>query len=344
MASIKTKMAVGVFVIAGFGLAFVAIIWLGTSNYFEKGSFYAAYFDESVQGLGKDSPVKYRGVPIGRVASVTVAPDGNLIEVLMKIESGPKPGSNMVAQLKSVGITGIMFVELDLKAAGTPDFSPRLSFEPEHPVIATRPSDIKQFFDSFSQILDQMKALDLNALSSKFGKILDTIDQALAQARIAETAEALNATMVRVRKLIEAEQWNRILAQADNGTAGLEQFTRNAGEAVAKIDQAFDIAKKIVEENRVAAGQSIQELNRAMVNANTLLDQARGMVSGQGPRIEHLEQQLALVTKNLERATRNLDRLLEGAVQAPSQLIWGQPPAPRPVEGDAPLTEKRFLR
>jgi len=344
MASIKTKMAVGVFVIAGFGLAFMTIIWLGTSNYFEKGSFYESYFDESVQGLDKDSPVKYRGVPIGRVASVAVAPDGNLIQVMMKIESGPKPGPNMVAQLKSVGITGIMFVELDLRSPGTPDLAPRLSFEPEHPVIATRPSDIKQIFDSFSQILDQIKALDLNSISSKFSKILDKVDQSIAQARIAETADALNATMVRVRKLMEAEQWNRILAQADAGTAGLERFTRSASMAMEKIDQTFDLTKNLVEENRSGASHSIAELDRALINANTLLEQARNLVGGQGPRISHLQQQLALAVKNLERATRNLDRLLEGAVQAPSQLIWGQPPAPRPFEEDSPPTEKRLLR
>ena len=67
MATLKTKFMVGLFVVTGFSFAVVAVVWLGMSNYFEKGQYYVAYFDESVQGLDKDSPVKYRGVTIGSV-------------------------------------------------------------------------------------------------------------------------------------------------------------------------------------------------------------------------------------------------------------------------------------
>jgi len=145
MASIKTKFNVGLFVMLGIIIATVAIMWLGISNYFEKGKLYAAYFDESVQGLNKDSPVKYRGVTIGRVDSIRVAPDATLIEVVMKIETDLKHGSNLVAQLKSVGITGIMFVELDHKRDDEPNYSPEINFPSKYLVIATKPSDIKLY-------------------------------------------------------------------------------------------------------------------------------------------------------------------------------------------------------
>ena len=45
MASIKTKFTVGLFVAIGLAIAIVAIIWLGMSNYLQKGQFYSAYFD-----------------------------------------------------------------------------------------------------------------------------------------------------------------------------------------------------------------------------------------------------------------------------------------------------------
>ena len=51
-----------------------------------KGSLYSVYFDESVQGLQVDSAIKYRGVEIGKVQSIEVAPDNRLIEVIMKID------------------------------------------------------------------------------------------------------------------------------------------------------------------------------------------------------------------------------------------------------------------
>ena len=74
MASQKTKFALGLFVTCGIGMVFLAVIWLGMSRYFKKGHYYATYFNESVQGLDVDSPVKYRGVSVGRVERIVVAP------------------------------------------------------------------------------------------------------------------------------------------------------------------------------------------------------------------------------------------------------------------------------
>lgn len=178
MASIKTKFNVGLFVVLGFSIAMVAVLWLSISHYFEKGKLYAAYFDESVQGLNKDSPVKYRGVTIGRVESIRVAPDATLIEVVMKLESGLKPGMNLVAQLKSVGITGIMFVELDRKKEGDPEYSPEINFPSKYMVISTKPSDIKLYMEGFAKILRQINELDLKSSLDKWDSALSSVEKA----------------------------------------------------------------------------------------------------------------------------------------------------------------------
>jgi len=73
MASTRIKFTVGLFVASGIGFALIAVIWLGMSRFLEKGQYYATYFNESVQGLDIESPVKYRGVSIGRVQRVGVA-------------------------------------------------------------------------------------------------------------------------------------------------------------------------------------------------------------------------------------------------------------------------------
>ena len=73
MASQKTKFMVGIFVAGGFGIALVAFIWLGMSRFLETGRYYAVYFNESVQGLTVDSPVKYRGVAVGKPVVVAHA-------------------------------------------------------------------------------------------------------------------------------------------------------------------------------------------------------------------------------------------------------------------------------
>jgi len=65
----------GLFVVVSILVVVVATFWLGAQR-FERDSFQAVtYFDESVQGLEVGSPVKWRGVTIGTVAELTVAPD-----------------------------------------------------------------------------------------------------------------------------------------------------------------------------------------------------------------------------------------------------------------------------
>lgn len=82
----SSKFLIGLFVIIGVLICAVIIIWVGASRVFMKGSLYSVYFDESVRGLQVDSAIKYRGVDIGKVQSIDVAPDYRLIEVIMKIE------------------------------------------------------------------------------------------------------------------------------------------------------------------------------------------------------------------------------------------------------------------
>ena len=184
MASIKTKFTVGLFLIVGFAMAFVAIMWIGMSDYFEKGSLYAAYFDESVQGLEKDSAVKYRGVSIGRVEHVGVAEDATLIQVVMKIEKDLGPEAlqqEIVAQLKSIGITGIMFIELDRKTENDPDLSPKLPFSSKYPVIATKPSGIAKLLKGLEDFVSQVNAMDVEGISNRLKSSLDTINQTIGR-------------------------------------------------------------------------------------------------------------------------------------------------------------------
>src|SRR6056297_3346379 len=113
MPSVRTQFSVGLFVVIGMAVVVIFILWLGLMQYFVEGRKYVAFFDESVQGLNKDSAVKYRGVDIGRVDDIRVAPDGRLVQIILELRQPLRDNEDIFAQIKSVGITGIMFVELE---------------------------------------------------------------------------------------------------------------------------------------------------------------------------------------------------------------------------------------
>src|SRR6266850_135490 len=77
--------AVGAFVLAVIFLAFVAVLWLGRSEFAQDTKRYYIYFRGSVMGLNKGSQVQYNGIPVGRVIDIRVDPH-NLAQIQVTVE------------------------------------------------------------------------------------------------------------------------------------------------------------------------------------------------------------------------------------------------------------------
>ncbi len=286
----KAKFFVGLFIAAGISLAVVAVVLLGMNRFLEKGQFYAVYFDESVQGLKPDSPVKYRGVAIGHIERIGLAPDSRLIEVILKIESDITLEENMVAQQKAVGITGSKFIELDIMNDSTEASSPDLKFPTEYRVLASRPSNISELFRSVDDIVQKLNTLDIVGISDRFKATLDHLGQTLN----------------------------------DIDAKGISNDIKNS---LANINEGFDPARlgrltTGLEKNVNALGKTIHGTNNLVEKVSSLVDRA-------GPDFSNLSRHLTVIGQNLEKTSGNLDNLLEQLSDHPSQLLFGDPPPRR---------------
>jgi phospholipid/cholesterol/gamma-HCH transport system substrate-binding protein len=328
MASIKTKFTVGLFVMIGLAIAIVAIIWVGKSHYLEEGQYYIAYFDESVQGLEKDSPVKYRGVSIGRVDNIGVAPDASLIKVIFRIESGLKLEDHLediVAELKSVGITGIMFIELERKKDDELDLSPETTFPSEYPVIATKPSNISKIIKGIDNVLNQINELDLQGITGKFKSTLDTINKTIADAQIEKILSNIKSSLDKVEIILDVKKWDNIMASFGQASSSFNNFSVNADKTVGKIDS-------IVEENRKEFTEAISNFKYTMKHADILMGNGAGLIKNADVKLSILQRQLFITLQNLEKASYNMNRLLDLISDQPSQIIFGEPPSEKNVE------------
>ena len=276
MGSQRAKFTVGLFVASGIGIAIVAIIWLGMSRFFEKGNYYVTYFNESVQGLDMDSPVKYRGVSIGRVESIGVASDSKLIQVVLKIESGQTLDRNIVAQMKSVGITGIMFIELDQKKKGEPDRSPSLSFPSEYQIVASKPSDISELLQGIDDVLSQIKSLDVEGIGNKVKLTLDHVNQLMNDIGVKGISGRVELTLDSINQVIAAaeigvkEVSNKLESSLDH----LNQVMVDAAikETSDKINLTLDHLNQVmidaaIKETFDKVNLTLDNLNQVMVDA-----------------------------------------------------------------------------
>ncbi len=64
---------VGAFVLAAVALGVVAAVYLGAGRVLQHRVRFVAVFSEDLAGLEVDAPVKFRGVPVGRVSSINLS-------------------------------------------------------------------------------------------------------------------------------------------------------------------------------------------------------------------------------------------------------------------------------
>jgi len=295
MARQKTNLIIGLFVILGVVMGVVAIIWVGATSYFQKGTTYVSYFDESVQGLQLNSAVKFRGVDVGLVESIRVAPDNRNIGVVMKVNMREKLQQDYVAQLKSAGITGIMFVELDLRKPGEPDLSPKINFPSENPIIGSRPSEMQRLVAGANEIVQKFNQIDAKGISDQ-----------------------LIATTKSLEELIKGKEITSILARVDAAAGNLDRLTARADKVLAGA--ALD---KTVAEAREALGGARKLL--ATVNDQVL---AMKLPATLGEARE-IGRELQATSQNLRQSSETLEMLLQRVYDRPSDLLFGKPPKKR---------------
>jgi len=316
---------VGIFVIIGFSMAIVAVIWLGMSNYLEKGRYHVAYFDESVQGLDKDSPVKYRGVTIGSVNSIGVAPDANLIQVVLKIESDIQLDDSIVAQLKSVGITGIMFVELEKKSEDATVPVQQIEFPAPYPVIATRPSDIRKFFDTITEVLGTFNTLDLQGISGQMQSVLAKIEQAIDDTQIKALVTDLQATLSDINTITAERNWENAFQSLNKAAKAFETFSKAGSQAIDGVRPTIKRFDNAITENEESLKILMVAVNDLVVHIDSLVAVGNHFIEDTHKDISRLLPQLRDTLRQYEKAGKQLNRFLDRIAEQPSQLILGRP-------------------
>ncbi len=200
MSSRADKFKIGLFVVSSTTLAVALMIWLGASRYFEASQTVVAYFTESVQGLQADSPVKFRGVSVGRVRAIKLAPNGTLIEVTMNLNKNFKIASDMGVKMNLLGLTGLKYLEMDAFKLDQQREPIQLDFEPKYPVIATYPSDISEIGSALENIFQKVKGVDVARISYNIEHVTARLDKILSDPKLEHLGSDTADTMRELKK------------------------------------------------------------------------------------------------------------------------------------------------
>ncbi|MGV8073521.1 MAG: MlaD family protein [Syntrophobacteraceae bacterium] len=244
MARTVNPFKLGLFILLAGALGLSAIIWVGASHLFEKKVAYVTYFDESVKGLQKDAVVNYRGVAVGRVAAIKLAPDGRLIEVQIDLRPEFHVDKSLAVQLREQGLTGMRYMEIDTAPKDIEKLTPKIDFIPPSPLIASAPSEIAQLKLALQSMYDKLNSLDLKGLTDNWSKtaelvngLLDHLQEAIDPQIWKDTALALNKTANEGATFMERLSHATSASGMNKGFLDLSatlESTRQASETLAK--------------------------------------------------------------------------------------------------------------
>jgi paraquat-inducible protein B len=262
----------GLFVVLGIATAVAALFWVGARRFHRESIEAVSYFDESVQGLDVGSPVKFRGVLLGSVRDITVAPDHRHVQVTSDIFVDtlsrlglhvPQRGEqfidpNLRVQLASAGITGVRFLETEFfDPERYPP--PQLPFTPPWNYVPSVPSTLKSIEEAAVEIANRLPPLE------------DHARDALAD---------LHTTLGSIDRLA-------VGLHADDGS--FNQLLVRLREAATRVETALDDAKvgpttASVRDTAGAIGQTAsgigderEELHASLVALREALESARAL-------------------------------------------------------------------
>ena len=175
MESDKRYFFEGLFVI-GFSIAIALFfVWLTRSGN-KDDVLYRIHFSESVSGLNMDDPVKFLGVDVGMVKSMTIDPkDPSRVQIDVMLHKNAPIKTDTKASLQFKGITGAYFIELNggsakakyLVAETKPGEVPEILAKKS--TISTLMEQLPRVIEKFSAIEDQTKKVvaDIGAVTAK---------------------------------------------------------------------------------------------------------------------------------------------------------------------------------
>jgi paraquat-inducible protein B len=324
----------GLFVLGGTGALIAGLVWLGIARLQPATHEAWAYFDEAVTGLDVGSPVKFRGVSIGTVASISVAPDKKHLAVHTLLYDsqltalGLDPGQlepncplppGLRAQIVTSYLTQTSFVQVDF-FSDDPEGTQKFPFQVPVNTIRTVRSTFKSIEAGLRDLLRELPELATEARA-----LLAAARQDLADARLPELSKRFERTLQvaeqRITTLDELPVMQSAHATLDEIKGLAAAWRAPAAPTEALLQDLRELAGTL----QGLAGDLRKDLAAAEVPATaaslrTAGDAAQGLGRDLRAELVHLRGALLAIERLATLLEREPGALLRGRSQANSPL------------------------
>jgi paraquat-inducible protein B len=274
---------------------------------------YTTYFDEGVNGLNSGSGISYRGVTIGNVSQINIAPDRRHVEVKFDLgveelkrlglisaedERRIRVPPDLRVQIGSNGLTGSKYLQLDFFLEKTHP-APRLPFPVPKNYIPATPSTFKSLENSLMQAVDTLPVLakQLDALLSQVNNVVDEVREAHLPAEAAKTFASANAAIHVLHDKLQQVPIRELSGDMRDALGKLHSVLSRADALVAHVDSEAGL---------------LASVQRASDNMGDVAGNASGVVSDVGQTLRDLRETIDSIRALAEALETDSDMLIKG--------------------------------
>ena len=301
----------GLFVVVGAVVGIGSIAALGARGFQKETVNYQTFFDESVQGLDLGSPVKFRGVTVGSVSVINIAPDHRHVAVTCQLEvaeikelglsaaRGPKVRMaippDLRVQLGSSGLTDVKFISIDFfPSADNPIIL--LPFPTPDNYIPSARSTMKNLEESVVYAVDRFPELadEIVKLLGKISQLLEDVTDEHIPAKATATLGHVDAVLEDVQRTLKRAGVAKLsndahatlseLTSAATGLNGLIERLQGDRGVIARVERASSAVGDVaygasgIGQDLEATMRDVQEAAMAIQRLGEALDRDSDML------------------------------------------------------------------
>jgi ABC-type transporter Mla subunit MlaD len=306
---------IGVFIIVGLLLLAGGLVIFGVGQFFKEKIYLETYVDATVQGIEVGSPLKFRGVTVGKATRVGFlfndypevdrAKIANYVVILMEVDEEIFPGmfqerslqpqldkaikQGLRVQIEPQGITGLNYLEINYVE---PDrFEPiQITWKPRNYYLPYAPGEITSMLDSVNKMMKEVENLNIQGIGQKTMETLTSVNQAVKDAEFGKLSADAQKMMNDVSQAVADAQ--------------LKTLSDDTQKLLAEIQKSNDELRAILGNVEPASRLNADDIAATLSN-------------------------LRIISENLRAASGELSR-------DPSRLIFSRPPKPSKVMEPTP--------
>ena len=299
---------IGLFIVIALAILAAGLIAFGAGQVLRERVYIETYVDATVQGVDVGSPVKFRGVQVGRVSAINFTfneygtPQGagryNYVIILMEIDREMFPGmfsenltplieknvaQGLRARIEPLGITGMNYIEINYVTDAS-QFPPlAVDWKPHYYYIPSAPGQLTNILDSINKIMLQLDQLNIGGMSKTGTELLENLNKAVTGAELGKVSADLQALLTEIRSALDQANIATLSEDARKLIAGLEKSNGELRDVLKNLEPATRIS---------------------------------------GPKVRELLDNLTTTSANLAEFSAEVKR-------KPSLLLWGAPSQPK---------------